>query len=265
MANLENLNWKLKEQALITSHRALKNMDCELGGATLMSTNESPEKPSAELNPKPQLKAQPTPRPNQRFAPRPKYNPYLPGNLEVNEPDPTLPSLNPFAQARNLSRRRQAEIAEDLGLEVVDVIRLEQGILTDVPEDIVKYYMEELKLPEGWLAGYRLFQGYIRRAAPRPIYGVWRFPPGEVNFRRWRNFNWPTLSQMGFCKAFCIHPSALYSIERDAARTSVPYIILQALIQGNIMSEDQAKHFAYRIRQASQAARMRAPHKLEDE
>jgi len=192
------------------------------------------------------------------------YNPYRATSTEVKEPDPTLPSLNPFTQARNLGRRRQTEVAEDLGLEVVDIIRLEQGILTDVPEKIVKYYMEELKLPEGWLAGYRLFQNYIRRAAPRPIYGVWRFPPGEVTFKRWRAYNWPTLSQMGFCKAFCIHPSALYAIENEA-RISVPPVILQALIQANIMSEEQAKHFAYRVKQTSQAAKMRAPHKPREE
>jgi hypothetical protein len=105
-----------------------------------------------------------------------------------------------------------------------------------------------------------MFQSLIRRAAPRPIYGVWRFPPGEITFARWRAYNWPTLSQVGFCKAFCIHPSALYAIEKGSQST-IPASIIQALIQANIMSEDQAKHFSYRIRQSAQAAKMRAPYK----
>lgn len=223
MANLENLNWKLKEQALLDAATKARATDCELEGATLM-----------------------------RNA---RHNPY--SNSETprelggqNEPDPTLPSLNPFTQARNINGRRQSDIASELGLEVVDIIRLEQGILSEIPPKTVKYYEEYLKLPEGWQAGYRMFQTAVRRSAPRPIHGVWRFPPGVTTFQRWRTFNWPTLSQMGFCKAFCVHPSALYAIEKNA-RVSVPYSILIALVEANIMSQDQAKHFAYRIKQAS--------------
>lgn len=233
MANLEQLNWKIKERMLVEKAR-MKNADCELEGATLMRDENA-----------------------QATHARVRRNPYANTSASreyswQNEPDPTMPSLNPFAQARNLNGRRQSEVADDLGTDVVEIIRLEQGLLGDIPEATVKYYRETLKLPEGWQAGYRMFQGMIRRSAPRPIHGIWRFPPGQINFQRWRVYNWPTLSQMGFCKAFCIHPSSLYVAEKTTTRKGVPYSILVALIEANVMSEDQAKHFAYRIRQSSQ-------------
>lgn len=231
--DLEKLNWKLKEAAILRKFEARKinPNDCELEGATLMGNSNT--------------------------------NAYSPSNSRdvgwQNDPDPTMPSLNPFAQARNINSRRQSEIAEDLKLDMVDIIRLEQGVLTEIPDATIKYYELELKLPEGWRAGYRMFQKTVRRSAPRPIFGVWRMPPGELTFRRWRVYNWPTLSQMGFCKALCVHPSSLYAIEKDA-RNTVPPIILTALIEAQIMSEEQARQFAFRIRQAATAYQRRAPH-----
>jgi hypothetical protein len=49
---------------------------------------------------------------------------------------------------------------------------------------------------------------------------------------------------------FCVHPAALYAIERGT-KPNVPAEILKALIEANVMSEDQAREFAARIRQAN--------------
>lgn len=243
MSNLESLNWKLKEAQFLTPKN---ENDCELEGATLSTSSPAPG-----LNDRPTNK--PTPL-TIAHGTRTKHNPYNSDNDREmgwqNEADPTMPSLNPFTQARNLNLKRQTQIATALNLEVVDVIRLEQGILTKVPNAIARYYVDQLKMPIGWEAGYRMFQKSLRRSAPRPIYGVWRTPPGEFNFRRFRTYNWPTLSQMGWCKAFCVHPSSLYAIEKNS-KSALPHDILTALIEGNVMSEEQARQFAFRIRQAA--------------
>ena len=167
-----------------------------------------------------------------------------------NEPDPTMVYLNPFTAARNVGMKKQTEVAGELKIEPVEVIRLEQAIFTVVPKEYVEYYEHVLKMPDGWESGYRQFQRMLRQSAPRPIYGVWQMPRGELTFRRWRLHNWPTMSQMGWCKAFCIHPAALYAIEKGA-RTTVPTDIINALIEANIMSDEQARHFAWRIKQAA--------------
>lgn len=167
-----------------------------------------------------------------------------------NEPDPTMRHLNPFTAARNSAGRRQTDIARALGLEnATDVIRLEQAIFDRVPAKVVSYYERELRLPRGWQAGYRTFQKMLRRAAPRPIDGVWQMPRGELTFRRWRLHNWPTMSSMSWCKAFCVHPAALYAIEKGE-QSRIPIQVLDALIEANIMSGEQAQSFAQRIRQA---------------
>jgi hypothetical protein len=166
-----------------------------------------------------------------------------------NEPDPTMKYLNPFASARNLANKRQTEVAFEIGVEIVEIIRLEQAIFTKVPRAYVDYYRKELNLPEGWEAGYRSFQRLLRQSAPRPIHGVWQFPQGEFTFRRWRLHNWPTMSQTGWCKAFCIHPAALYAIEKGA-RHHISPDILNAMVEANIFSEDQAKSFAWKIKQS---------------
>lgn len=243
MSDLTGLNWKLKEHSLLDEAGETKP-DCELEGATLSSV----------------VKATPlSVAPNKRI----KHNPYSTDTERdagwQNEADPTMPSLNPFTQARNRSIKRQSEIATALELEVIDIIRLEQAILTKIPKEVSRYYTSKLDMPIGWEAGYRMFQQAIRRSAPRPIYGVWRTPPGEFNFRRFRTFNWPTLSQMGWCKAFCVHPSSLYAIEKNS-KQALPHDILTALIEGNVMSEEQARQFAFRIRQAVSNQR---PHKDE--
>lgn len=242
---LENLNWKLKEHALMNAAMGVKN-DCELEGATLSPTDKATDKPTN--------KADGMNKPTPLTVARIKHNPYDSTsereNGWQNEPDPTMPSLNPFTQARNLNWKRQSDIASALELNVVDIIRLEQGVLTQVPKATVRYYTDHLKMPVGWEAGYRMFQKAIRRSAPRPIHGVWRTPPGEFNFRRFRIHNWPTLSQTGWCKAFCVHPSSLYAIEKGA-KHAVPHDILTALIEANVMSEEQARQFAYKIRQAT--------------
>jgi hypothetical protein len=228
LMGLEDLNWKLKEAALLSA--ASIKSDCELEGATL---NKSPEVKHQALV---------------------KHNPYNTDpdreNGWQNEPDPTMPSLNPFAQARNLKMLKQSDVAEALSLKIVDIIRLEQGVLTSIPKYIVEYYTKELGMPKGWEAGYRMFQKMIRRSAPRPIHGVWQTPPNEFNFRRFRIYNWPTLSQTGWCKAFCVHPSSLYAIEKNV-KQMLPHDILTALVEGNVMSEEQARQFALKIRQAA--------------
>jgi hypothetical protein len=237
MSALEDINWKLKEAAYLAPKR---EYDCELGGATLTNKLNEPDG------------AKPTPL-IMAHGKRAKRNPYASTDREIgwqNEPDLTMPSLNPFTTARNLSSKRQSDIAAALELDIVDVIRLEQGIVTQIPKAIAQYYTRELKMPTGWEAGYRMFQQSLRRSAPRPIYGVWRTPPGEFNFRRWRTYNWPTLSQMGWCKAFCVHPSSLYAVEMNT-KQPLPSDILTALIEANIMSEEQARHFAFKIRQSN--------------
>lgn len=168
-----------------------------------------------------------------------------------NEPDPTMAYLNPFTAARNNGGKKQTEVAKELGVDITDIIRLEQAIYTTVPDNFVEYYELVLQLPEAWQAGYRKFQAMMRASAPRPIYGVWQMPRGELNFQRWRLHNWPTLSQIGWCKAFCVHPAALYAIEKGG-RGVVSTEILNALVEAHIMSEEQAKNFAWRIRQAAQ-------------
>lgn len=229
MSDLEDVNWKLKERSYLDELSRVKNeYDCELEGDTLSTAPKN----------KPLVKHSPYNTDSER------------DNGWQNEPDPTMPSLNPFAQARNLNGLKQSDIASDLDLHVVDIIRLEQGVLTNVPKYIVEYYTTELKMPKGWQAGYRMFQKLIRRSAPRPIHAVWQTPPGEFNFRRFRIYNWPTLSQTGWCKAFCIHPSSLYAIEKNSKQT-LPHDILVALVESNIMSEEQARQFAFRIRQAA--------------
>ena len=170
-----------------------------------------------------------------------------------NEPDDTMAYLNPFTSARNVALKKQSEIAQALGVEVVEVIRLEQAVFTYVPKNYVNYYVEELGMPRKWEVGYRTFQRLIRQSGPRPIYGVWQYPRGEITFRRWRLHNWPTMSQVGWCKAFCIHPAALYAIEKGAQH-SVPSDILKALVEANIFNEDQARNFAWRVRQAQKVA-----------
>lgn len=169
-----------------------------------------------------------------------------------NEPDPTMRSLNPFTQARNISMKKQSEIAEALNAEPVDIMRLEQAIYDRIPPVVAKYYEDELGLPKGWPAGYKHFQLLVRRSAPRPIHGVWQMPPGELNFRRWRLHNWPTMSSMSWCKAFCVHPAALHSVEKGE-QPKIPHQILSALIEANIMSDEQARNFAYRVRTAMMA------------
>lgn len=243
MSSLENLNWKLKERALLNDRRS----DCELEGATL-----SPIKPTNPIKPT----SSPTPNDLAAIAqaPRIKRNPYGTSTDRdtgwQNEPDPTMPSFNPFVQARNIKGKQQSEVATALSLDVIDIIRLEQGILTTIPKSIADYYRQELDIPKGWEAGYRMFQQLMRRSAPRSIHGVWKTPPGELNFRRFRIYNWPTLSQIGWCKAFCVHPSSLYAIEKNP-KQALPYDIMNALIDGNVMSEEQARQFAFRIRQAA--------------
>jgi hypothetical protein len=165
-------------------------------------------------------------------------------------PDPSMLYLNPFTAARNKAKKRQTEIAAELNIEHLEVIRLEQAIFTRIPSNVSEYYMYKLGMPEAWEAGYRMFQRMLRTSAPRPIHGVWQMPRGELTFRRWRLHNWPTISQMGWCKAFAIHPSALYAIEKGAT-AQVPGDILMALIEANVMSEEQARNFAYRMRQAN--------------
>jgi hypothetical protein len=172
-----------------------------------------------------------------------------------DEPDPTMPSMNPFTQARNLALKKQTEIAESLGVGNTDIIRLEQAVFTFVSPKFIKFYTEELNLSENWEAGYRQFQRLMRIAAPRPIHGVWQKPPGEFTFRRWRLHNWPTLSQVGWCKAFCVHPAALYSIEKGAS-DSISVDILLALMEANIMNEDQARNFAFQIRSTLKRQRL---------
>lgn len=167
-----------------------------------------------------------------------------------NEPDPTMRHMNPFTAARNKSGRRQTDIAKALGLEnATDIIRLEQAIFDRVPAKVVTFYERELGLPRGWQAGYRTFQKLLRRAAPRPIDGVWQMPRGELTFRRWRLHNWPTMSSMGWCKAFCIHPAALYALEKGE-QSKIPVQVLEALVEAHIMSDEQAQTFAQRIRQS---------------
>lgn len=172
-----------------------------------------------------------------------------------NLPDPTMEYLNPFSAARNFGGKKQTEIAKELGIQTVEVIRLEQAIFTTVPKNYVEYYEHVLDLPQTWKVGYRQFQTMLRRAAPRPIYGVWQMPRGELTFRRWRLHNWPTMSQMGWCKAFCVHPASLYAIEKGA-KISVPVDIINALIEANVMSEEQARNFAWRIKQANARQQM---------
>jgi len=167
-----------------------------------------------------------------------------------NEADPTMEYLNPFTATRNKALLRQTEVAQNLGVDIVEVIRLEQAIFTHVPSAYVNYFVKTLGMPEKWEAGYRAFQRMLRQTGPRPIHGVWQYPKGELTFRRWRLHNWPTMSQMGWCKAFCIHPAALYAIEKSA-KVVVPPDILKALIEANIFSEDQARGFARRIHQAN--------------
>jgi hypothetical protein len=167
-----------------------------------------------------------------------------------NEPDPTMRHLNPFTAARNMKGRRQTDIARALGLEnATDIIRLEQAIFDRVPAKVVAFYERELGLPRGWQAGYRAFQRRLRMSAPRPIDGVWQMPRGELTFRRWRLHNWPTMSSMGWCKAFCIHPAALYALEKGEQHR-IPPQVLEALVEANIMSQEQAQNFAFRIQQA---------------
>lgn len=166
-----------------------------------------------------------------------------------NEPDPTMRSLNPFTQARNQGMRKQSEIAAELGIETTEIIRLEQAIFDRVSPNIVQYYTEMLGMPKAWQAGYRSFQRLIRQSAPRPIHGVWQMPPGELTFRRWRLHNWPTMSQMSWCKAFCIHPASLYAIEKGE-KDRVPSQILSALIEAHVFSDEQARMFAFKVRQA---------------
>lgn len=243
MNHIEDLNWKLKEAALLENKTPA---DCELEGATLNVTSPGGNNPGGSVD-------KPTPLSIAQVS-RVRHNPYNSDNYRdvgwQDDPDPTMPSLNPFTQARNISFKKQSDIATALGLEVVDIIRLEQGILTKVPNEISRYYTSQLGMPIGWEAGYKMFQKALRRSAPRPVYGVWRTPPGEFSFRRFRTFNWPTLSQVGWCKAFCVHPSSLYAIEKNAKQV-LPHDILTSLIEANVMSEEQARQFAFRIRQAA--------------
>lgn len=165
-----------------------------------------------------------------------------------NEPDPTMRHLNPFTAARNNKGRRQTDIARALGLDnATDIIRLEQAVFDRIPGRIVSFYERELEMPRGWQAGYRTFQKMLRVSAPRPIYGVWQMPRGPLTFRRWRLHNWPTMSSMGWCKAFCVHPAALYALEKGE-QAKVPPQVLEALVEAHIMSDEQAKSFAEHIR-----------------
>lgn len=164
-----------------------------------------------------------------------------------NLPDPTIRSINPFTQARNLSGKMQLDIANDLEVTPLYVMRLEQAVFGRVPERVSQYYTSTLGMPDYWEAGYRTFQRLMRTSAPRPITGKLEMPSPPVDFRRWRITNWPTMSQVGWCKALCVHPASLYAIEKGG-QDKVPAEILAALIEAKLMDAEQARVFAGRIR-----------------
>lgn len=177
-----------------------------------------------------------------------------PENWSEQPPDKTMPSLNPFLQARILANKTQAQLGREINVSPLYILRVEQGLFSAPPDPIVKHYTSKLGLPQAWEAGYANFRKLTRMSAPRPITGMAEKPLDPYTFRRWRLHNWPNLSQIGWCKAFCVHPASVYAIE-NGTQASVPKEVLTALIEARIFSEDGARFFAYVIKKNQSTSR----------
>lgn len=171
-----------------------------------------------------------------------------PENWQEAPPDKTMPSLNPLMMARIVSGKTMIDVARAVGVSPLFILRMEQGLYRDPPMGVVDYYTKMLDMPDDWQDRYNHFRLMSRLAAPRPIHGVAESPIAPFTFKRWRLHNWPNVSQIGWCKAFCVHPAGVYSVEKGE-QVRVPEEVLIALVEARIYSNEGVRKFAYAIKQ----------------
>lgn len=136
--------------------------------------------------------------------------------------------MNPIRDFREQLSLSLNDMARLASVTPLAIIRSEQGVFTSVPPSVVSAVLNSkivvtrsghaLVDPDSIQEAYEAFQRFTRRSN----YGQLSpdlppFKPGVSPLVHWRlTSNLP--SQMGFCKAFCVHPSPVAQIERGLQR-----------------------------------------------
>lgn len=141
---------------------------------------------------------------------------------------------NPFFESRVKSKKNQVQIARELDVAPAFIMKVEQGLFRSVPHRLVEHYLTELGLDPNWIHQYRRFQLLTRRSAPRPFNKTRTVMlPEPFDFAEFRELNWSHLTKAGWCRAFCVHPSVLNSIENKMP-DRLPYEIEIALLDSGV-------------------------------
>lgn len=148
--------------------------------------------------------------------------------------------VNPFTEARTNRRLQKVEVAKLIDTTAQYVSRVELAMFASIPKRIVSIYLNELDLNPNWQSDYERFRSVNRKLATRPKWERVRWPEAPVTFSRFRGLNWPTLSQIAWCREFRVHPSTIYALE-SAGQFRVTDDIKQALTESQVMNHAEFK------------------------
>lgn len=158
---------------------------------------------------------------------------------------------NPFKVARLNHLKMKVEVAEMMAVTPQYIDRLEESLFPTVPLRVVEFYSECLDLSPTWEKEYTEFRNWLRKRAISTLSGTIELEDDSpLSFKEFRNRYWPDLSQIQWCRAFRVHPSSVYALERGG-QVKFPDDIAEALVLSRVMTRSDVWKLADKIKASS--------------
>ncbi len=148
--------------------------------------------------------------------------------------------VNPIREFRTHYNLSLSQLADLAGVTPLAITRCEQAVFTDIPPSIASAVLdkEPIVTSQGFVLSdpQSLHEAYVnyQRNQRKSSFGLLTstLPESQTNYSpllHWRLHSGLS-SQMGFCKAFCVHPGPVAQIEKGRQR-ALPKQLLDALMQ----------------------------------